>query len=368
MLPSEGVSTDTLTTAWKVPAHKPAGVAQLSGVGYVDQSGVLYTNKYDAITQAWGGSSIRFYFYEDVFDAMNWGDEPTATLPELYRARALQLRDRYDHLVLAYSGGIDSTNMLEAFILNGIKVDEVLMVGAFSQDAFKGSDENHNRDIYANVIPTLADMDLRGAKLTYLDYSPFLRQPAQLDVSRSALWLRDIGPYISPHNFFWYELYKHITVDRAPSQRVGVIMGCDKPRIVRRAGKYFFYFLDTGVLGYGRVGFSPKEGVDIANFYSSPETGDLLRKQAAVCKRYIIAAESTLRHVSLDAAVYDVRHPLIHTSVKTTSTLISERDSFFRKWTGSDVAKLYCEGLIELQKKGVAGAMNQVAFSRLYEI
>jgi hypothetical protein len=47
------------------------------------------------------------------------------TLKELYKQRAQQLRDSYDYLILYFSGGSDSYNILRSFIDNGIKLDEV---------------------------------------------------------------------------------------------------------------------------------------------------------------------------------------------------------------------------------------------------
>jgi hypothetical protein len=46
-------------------------------------------------------------------------------LLQLYKERALQLREKYNYLILAYSGGSDSDNILKAFIDNGIRLDEV---------------------------------------------------------------------------------------------------------------------------------------------------------------------------------------------------------------------------------------------------
>jgi len=46
-------------------------------------------------------------------------------LTQLYKERAQQLRDKYDHLVLHYSGGSDSHNILYTFVSNNIKLDEI---------------------------------------------------------------------------------------------------------------------------------------------------------------------------------------------------------------------------------------------------
>ena len=43
----------------------------------------------------------------------------------MYVERCNQLRDKYDYLVLHYSGGSDSHNILHTFLTNNIKLDEI---------------------------------------------------------------------------------------------------------------------------------------------------------------------------------------------------------------------------------------------------
>ena len=88
-----------------------------------------------------------FYFYDEEFSKINWFIEPKDSLQTLYRKRAEQIRQDYEYVILAYSGGHDSTQVLETFYYNNIHINEILMVGAFSQDSYTGSDENHNAEI-----------------------------------------------------------------------------------------------------------------------------------------------------------------------------------------------------------------------------
>jgi hypothetical protein len=54
------------------------------------------------------------------------------SLSHLYRERAQQLRDTYDYLILSYSGGSDSHNILLAFLDNNIKLDQIFVHQPFS--------------------------------------------------------------------------------------------------------------------------------------------------------------------------------------------------------------------------------------------
>ena len=64
---------------------------------------------------------------DDVYGKLDWSVPVETNLLTLYKQRAEQLREKYDYLVMYYSGGADSTNALHAFIDNNIFLDELIM-------------------------------------------------------------------------------------------------------------------------------------------------------------------------------------------------------------------------------------------------
>lgn len=60
--------------------------------------------------------------------SVDWTKEPIESLKELYRQHAQFLRDTYDYIILYFSGGSDSTTMVNAFLDNNILPDEVVTV------------------------------------------------------------------------------------------------------------------------------------------------------------------------------------------------------------------------------------------------
>ena len=68
---------------------------------------------------------LLWNFNRVTYDCYDWTQEPPESLNELYRIRAQQIREKYDYLVLWFSGGADSTNVLDAFLKNNIKLDDV---------------------------------------------------------------------------------------------------------------------------------------------------------------------------------------------------------------------------------------------------
>ena len=75
---------------------------------------------------------IDFIFNDEDFLSADWKNEPQESLDEIYKQRAQQLREKYDYLVLSYSSGVDSTNILHSFLYNNIHLDEVFCLNQFS--------------------------------------------------------------------------------------------------------------------------------------------------------------------------------------------------------------------------------------------
>lgn len=75
---------------------------------------------------------VSWHFHDELFSAIDVSSLGKLSLKELYRQRALQLRDEYDYLILNYSGGSDSGYILKTFVENGIKLDQVRVKHPFS--------------------------------------------------------------------------------------------------------------------------------------------------------------------------------------------------------------------------------------------
>ena len=94
--------------------------------GYWIVKGKKFLNKVEALTYgAKLQQPVKFIYFDDVWDNFDRSLLGKFSLDELYKQRAQQLRDKYDYLILYFSGGSDSYNVLRSFIDNGIKLDEV---------------------------------------------------------------------------------------------------------------------------------------------------------------------------------------------------------------------------------------------------
>ena len=72
-----------------------------------------------------GCPEVTWHWHDDVFKSFDRSKLGTVPLNSLYKQRAQQLRDEYDYLILYYSGGADSHNILMTFINNNIKLDRI---------------------------------------------------------------------------------------------------------------------------------------------------------------------------------------------------------------------------------------------------
>jgi hypothetical protein len=96
-------------------------------LGYYSVNGKKYTSKLLAILDAQqSDADISWYFYQDLFAKVNWKQEPEQSLDELYKLRALQIREKYDYVIIWASGGADSNNVVRTFLNNNIRIDEII--------------------------------------------------------------------------------------------------------------------------------------------------------------------------------------------------------------------------------------------------
>jgi hypothetical protein len=94
--------------------------------GYYTIDGIKTYSKYE-LMEIYNKrpQAFSWHFNDEIYRSYDWTVEPSATLDDLYKARAEELRDKYDYIVLMYSGGHDSANILWSFLDNNIHVDEL---------------------------------------------------------------------------------------------------------------------------------------------------------------------------------------------------------------------------------------------------
>lgn len=243
------------------------------------------------------GMHPHWDFNEQIFGSYDWTQEPTESLEELYRQRAQQLREKYDYLVLWYSSGADSNNVLQSFLDNGIFLDEV---ASFVNEA--GSHDKNDFYMNGEIYNVAADLISKyqekypGLKHRIIDICQhtvdfFSRSNIVLD------WKYSMNTIFNPNASVRGHLFRSVTDWQDlinAGKKVGFIWGLDKPRLNMSNEKYYFVFLDivdNAVNPLWQMTRQPGEFNEF--FYWTPDMPEIMIKQGHVVKNYLRTATAS---------------------------------------------------------------------------
>ena len=262
-------------------------------LGYYLVGNEVYYNKIQALIDASKKNlEVKWFFNEDVFVKYPWHIEPKESLRELYRQRAQQLRDTYDYIRLELSGGSDSATVAYSFLLNNIHLDEVVF--RYPKQGEKGiaGDPSSTRcentlsewEFAAKPLLNWIATNYPKTKITIHDYSEDMI--AESD-TKDESWIFRTRHYLQPghiHKFDDSNLKEHLnTVDK--TDKMCLLYGVDKPKVVIKDNKFFLYFMD-GLASYTNEIAAINTGVVNEFFFWSPDCPELIAKQAHEVKRW----------------------------------------------------------------------------------
>jgi hypothetical protein len=329
-----------------------------------------YYNKLEAI-QASNRTGLfpEWNFNNSVFGAVDWQTEPHETLTELYRQRAQQLRENYDYIVLFYSSGADSTNVLQSFLFNNIPIDELFVFGNFEKDRttydLDRKPGNYNAELYNVGLPYLRELSKTYKfKFTQHDWTTDV-----MNGYKNTDWIWSAGARFQPNvvarNRFHDMTREHLNLyDR--DYKVAFVYGAEKPRIIYRDGHYYIGFLDvmpsTSIGSIGQVNQHTWEHDEY--FYWTPDLPKMLVKQAHILMRYFKQNPQDLSLIeNADKAswhtekYYELINPMIYAGwkrdifqvKKPTSPTFNELDKWFLD-SDTPERKIWLEGLREVEQ------------------
>jgi hypothetical protein len=226
-------------------------------------------NKLDAIEKANGDiTKVKFYFCDEEHKSYDWSKEPSASIHQLIDQRVIELRTKYKHVCLWYSGGFDSHTILNSFIRTNTRLDEVLIYGKpWIKDP--GNTEHVFAFEFIKKIKQKLQPWLKITQVTIQDqiHTNFYQK-------YKSEWI-----YHDPLNYFSYikasrgiaqlfqPEYKNLVHDH---NRVD-ICGVDKPRVDLRDGKWYASVPDTSLNAFF--------GSYYDLFYLCPEATEIYIKQ-----------------------------------------------------------------------------------------
>lgn len=255
--------------------------------GYYTVGDLKTYSKLEAIEwQQRFGHFPEWNFNRSVFDACDWKTEPEIDLWDLYKVRARQIRDSYDYVVLFYSGGSDSHNLILAWIDAGLKIDEI--ASFWNVEGSKTRDTVQNSEIDRVVLPDVEHMRSQGLEFKFrlIDTSSMELESTRLD---------DLV-YSLNHNFSPLHSAKIIMREQiaayrdiiASGKKLCFVWGAEKPQLYHDDhGMYLMFldFLDSCVGPWQQRNYH--DGIYDEYFYWTPDLPELIIKQAHTVKRFV---------------------------------------------------------------------------------
>lgn len=292
----------------------------------------------------------EWQFNRAVFDTVKWTEEPATNLKELYRLRALQLREKYDWIRVEASGGGDSTTAIFSFLLNGIHLDEVVF-----RYPKTGEKNVHNDPYNTKAENTLSEWEFAAkpllqwiadkfpsVKITVHDYSENM-----LEGEHDETWVYKTKDYFQPGHCFKHDnigLIDH-RKDADAGKSICVLYGIDKPKMCIKDQKWYLYFMDLQANHSNSVVY---EYNNITNeyFYWTPDMPEIVHKQAHIIKtwfsmpqnkhlQYLVRwpnhsiAHRTAYEQMVKPLIYPDYDPATFQTSKPTNSFYNEMDHWF---------------------------------------
>lgn len=232
---------------------------------------------------------IDWHFNEEVFRHCDWTVEPKESISDLYRKRCEQLRENYDHLILVYSGGADSDNILNFFIENNIRLDEV--VSYMDYEGSQNRLSQFNAEIFEVAIPKIKKIQEKQPLLkhTIIDTTQLtLKKFSSLNLDLIYNQNTTTGTFstikddLKMSQNHWREMF-------SVGKKVGFIWGVDKPKVLVDDDLNFNYiFTSPGISAAITPEMQRRNNIWEFDelFYWSPDFPKIPIKQAHIIKNF----------------------------------------------------------------------------------
>jgi hypothetical protein len=243
-------------------------------------------------------SALKWHFNDFEFSSFDWSVEPHETLDQLYDARARELREKYDYLILSYSAGADSHNILMSFLRQGLHIDE-LLVNTFDSalknvevsETNKASTSAPQSEHHLQTIPRLKEVAIMSpnTKITILDMSDHLFNFH--DYYKDESWVLNRKEGLNPLNVtrFNYVYIDQVKKQFDKSKKIGIIAGIEKPRVlIDKDNTVYTYFSDKAT-NIAPITDNAKDydNATLELFYWAPESLRMISKQVHTIKNLI---------------------------------------------------------------------------------
>ncbi len=297
------------------------------------------------------GIHLEWHFNKEKYSKFDWTREPCESLEELYKQRAQQIRDSYDYIVVWYSGGADSWCVLDSFIKNDIKVDEIAHFSSYEADGDKHS--VLNEEIFYTAIPKTQEIlekcphtKQRLVDISQIINEMYLRPDVKYDFMYNIKGIASANSLARSYIREYVGDYKKI-IDSG--KKLCFIWGSEKPRLKLVNGKWEHWFIDVFSETNLRLQSMADDGYFDEWFFWAPDTAPIVAKQSHILLNMLRSATKDSPYFLDQGWAHspqnrygkylsnDMYHKLIYPGWDTTTLvapkpknlILSERDNWF---------------------------------------
>jgi hypothetical protein len=238
---------------------------------------------------------LHWNFNDEEFSKFDWTVEPPGDVRDYYRARAKQLREQYDYLILNFSGGSDSATVLYSFIQQGLHIDELVYRYAgngmkrhgFSNKNFDASNEVSEYEYTTKPMLEWVKKVSPRTKITIHDFTNDVI--GNKNVGWDENFIHWVGDFVTPGCIVRYnhDFIADYNKEFDKGKKVGIIFGTDKPRIISEDNKLYMIFVDRTVhVALPAAVNNGYTNTNVELFYWDPASTAMLAKQAHMIKRW----------------------------------------------------------------------------------
>ena len=209
-----------------------------------------------------------FYFYDNEFAKLDWTIEPQESFELLMEIRAKQLREKYDRLVLFFSGGTDSITIYNTYKRLNIHLDEIVI--GYHEDDRYGHSTKCVQWLKDNVYDT-------STLITVLSRDGY---PVRYESFTNDFLIDNSFRYaVNTFNGTYESMCKIQELPRFKNSNSVIILGLEKPHIIFKDNVWYTMHLDKL--------FAPFLNIESTEwFFITPELPQLHLKQIHLLKRY----------------------------------------------------------------------------------
>lgn len=289
-------------------------------LGYYLCDGLEFESKIEACLHATRtNKSVDWIFNDIEFSKYDWSNEPLEDIDYFYNKRAKEIREKYDYVILSYSGGADSHNILMSFIRQNLHIDEII-INTLEKgwqnftviDPTNTSSCNNGAEHYLQTIPRLQEVEqsLSNTKITICDLTDFVYE-SFLKVG-DGNWIFEKREALNPIGItrFNYIYFDEVRKRFDKEKKIGIVLGVEKPKTIIHNGKFYIRFNDRSANMVTIINHMKDYDNSIVEyFYWSPDAVPLLIKQGHIIKRWLETTPAFLKYWDSKTADYKtVRH------------------------------------------------------------